>query len=460
LGDFNFETPTTSLLSTINGQVNQGGNQSFEIYDYPGEYDKKDEGDTYARIRIEEEEAPHDISSGSSTCRAMACGFKFEVSELRRRDLNGSYVITSLTHSAHEGGTFETGEDEVAQYTNFFRCIPAAAKFRPLRNTPKPLMQGCQTAIVTGPKGEEIYTDKYGRIKVQFHWDRIGEYNEKTSCWIRVAQDWAGKKWGAMFLPRIGQEVIVDFLEGDPDQPIVTGRVYNASSMPAYTLPDEKTKSYIKSNSSKGGGGFNELRFEDKAGSEQIFIHAQKDKDIRVKEVLKEWIGKDSHLIIKHDQLEKVEGDKHQQVTGDKNEKVGGTVSLKVGTDHHEKVGSKYALDSGTEIHLKAGMNVVIEAGTSITVKAGGNFINIGPSGIAIKGTMVLINSGGAAGSGGGASPETPTDPKVADDAKAGEAEDIHEAKLHFKPASFSPAALILRQAAQSGTPFCDICNE
>jgi len=303
--DYNFETPTTSLLSTINGQVNQGGNQSFEIYDYPGEYDKKDEGDTYARIRIEEEEAPHDISAGSSTCRTMACGFKFEVSELRRRDLNGSYVITSLTHSAHEGGTFETGEDEAAQYTNFFKCIPAAAKFRPLRNTPKPLMQGCQTAFVTGPSGEEIYTDKYGRIKVQFHWDRLGKYNEKTSCWIRVAQDWAGKKWGAMFLPRIGQEVIVDFLEGDPDQPIITGRVYNAGSMPAYTLPDEKTKSYIKSNSSKGGGGFNELRFEDKAGSEQIFIHAEKDKDIRVKKVLKEWIGEDRHLIIKHDQLER-----------------------------------------------------------------------------------------------------------------------------------------------------------
>jgi type VI secretion system secreted protein VgrG len=390
----------------------------------------------------------------------MACGFKFDVSELRRRDLNGSYVVTSLTHSAHEGGTFETGEDETAQYTNFFRCIPAAAKFRPLRNTPKPLMQGCQTAFVTGPSGEEIYTDKYGRIKVQFHWDREGKYNEKTSCWIRVAQEWAGKKWGTMFLPRIGQEVIVDFLEGDPDQPIITGRVYNASSMPAYALPDEKTKSYIKSNSSKGGGGFNELRFDDKAGSEQIFIHAEKNKDIRVKEVLKEWIGKDSHLIIKHDQLEKVEGDKHQQVTGDKNEKVGGTVSLKVGTDHHEKVGSKYALDSGTEIHLKAGMNVVIEAGTSITIKAGGNFINIGPSGIAIKGTMVLINSGGAAGSGGGASPETPTDPKEADDAKAGEAEDKHTPKEHFKPAGFSPAALILRQAAQSGTPFCDICNE
>jgi len=128
-----------------------------------------------------------------------------------------------------------------------------------------------------------------------------------------------------MFLPRIGQEVIVDFLEGDPDQPIITGRVYNAGSMPAYTLPDEKTKSYIKSNSSKGGGGFNELRFEDKAGSEQIFIHAEKDKDIRVKKVLKEWIGEDRHLIIKHDQLEKVEGDKHQQVTGDKNEKVVGS---------------------------------------------------------------------------------------------------------------------------------------
>jgi type VI secretion system secreted protein VgrG len=274
-----------------------------------------------------------------------------------------------------------------------------------------------------------------------------------------VAQNWAGKKWGAMFIPRIGQEVIVDFLEGDPDQPIITGRVYNASSMPAYTLPDEMTKSYIKTNSSKGGGGFNELRFEDLQGKEQIFIHAQRNKDIRVENELLEWVGKDSHLIVKHDQIEKVEGDKHQQVRGDKNEQVDGTVSMKIEKDHHEKAGSNYALEAGTEVHIKAGMKCIVEAGTQITLKVGGNFIDINPAGVTIKGTMVLINSGGSAGSGSGATPEKPKDPTEADKAEAGQAEEQHRAKTDFKPGSFSPAALNMTQAAQTGMPFCEICG-
>ena len=375
---------------------------------------------------------------------------------MRRHDQNGSYAITHLSHSAHSGGVHESGQDESAHYSNLFRAVPASVKFRPLRVTPKPLMQGSQTAIVTGKSGEEIYCDKYGRVKVQFHWDRVGKYDEKTSCWIRVAQNWAGKKWGALFLPRIGQEVIVDFLEGDPDQPIITGRVYNASSMPAYTLPDEKTKSYIKSNSSKGGGGFNELRFEDKAGSEQIFINAQRNQDVRVGNDLKEFIGNDCHLIVTNDQLEKVKGDKHQHVVGDQNEKIDGTASMTIGSDHHEKVGTNYALEAGTEVHIKAGMKCVIEAGTQISLKVGGNFVDISPAGVTIVGTMVLINSGGAAGSGSGASPETPSDPTEADKAEAGEAEEKHSARTDFKVKSFSPAALNMTKAAQTGMPFAD----
>jgi len=456
VNDFNFETPNTDLTATISSTVRQGGNDRFEVYDYPGEYDKKSEGDDYARKRIEEEEAPHLVVSGSTNCRSLAVGFKFEADEMRRRDQNGSYAVTTLSHSAHGGGVHESGEEEKAHYSNLFKAIPTSVKFRPMRVTPKPLMQGVQTAFVTGPSGEEIYTDKYGRVKVQFHWDRLGKYNEQTSCWIRVAQNWAGKKWGALFLPRIGQEVIVDFLEGDPDQPIITGRVYNASSMPAYTLPDEMTKSYIKTNSSKGGGGFNELRFEDLQGKEQIFIHAQRNKDIRVENNLLEWVGKDSHLIVKHDQLEKVEGDKHQKVTGDKNEKVDGTVSMTIRTDHHEKVGSNYALEAGTEVHIKAGMKCIVEAGTQITLKVGGNFIDINPSGVTIKGTIVLINSGGSAGSGSGAKPEEPKDPTEADKAEAGEAEEQHQAKKDFTPGAFSPAALRMAQAAQTGMPFCE----
>ena len=200
---------------------------------------------------------------------------------------------------------------------------------------------------MVGPGGEEIYTDEYGRIKVQFHWDRRGKYNDKSSCWIRVAQIWAGKKWGAVFLPRIGQEVVVSFMEGDPDQPLIIGSVYNEEQMPPYGLPGEMTKSTIKSYSSKGGAGFNEIRFEDKKGKEQVFIHAERNQDNRVKNDALEWIGKHRHLIVKGDQIEKVEGDKHLTVTGDQNEKVEGTVSLKVGMDLQQKIGMKHALDAG-----------------------------------------------------------------------------------------------------------------
>lgn len=248
-----------------------GGNGKFEIYDYPGEYSKKNQGDTIAKIRMEEEEAQYLVATGTSSCRAFTSGYRFELKEYVRKDMNQPYVLTSVHHVATVGGTYTTtavGRDE-STYTNFFTCIPHKVPFRPPQVTPKPIIQGVQTAVVVGKAGEEIWTDNYGRVKVQFHWDREGKYDENSSCWTRVSQNWAGKQWGAMFLPRIGQEVIVEFLEGDPDRPIITGRVYNAEQMPPYPLPGEQTKSTIKSNSSKGGGGSNELRFEDKKGAKR-----------------------------------------------------------------------------------------------------------------------------------------------------------------------------------------------
>jgi type VI secretion system secreted protein VgrG len=250
--------------------------------------------------------------------------------------------------------------------------------------------------------------------------------------------------------------VIVDFLEGDPDRPIITGRVYNGGAMPPHALPDAKTKSTIKSYSSKGGGGFNEMSFDDTKGSEKVFHHAEKDLHGRVKNDRVEWIGRDTHLIVKRDQLEKVEGDKHIKVTGDRNEQVDGTASLKTGQDLQEKVGTKYGLDAGQEVHIKAGMNVVIQAGMSITLKAGGGFIVVGPAGVTISGNPVLINSGGAAGSGSGCSPQAPTAPLEADKAEPGEAVEMPPSKQPPRPVVYSPAALVMKQAAQDGTPFCD----
>ncbi|MBK7353863.1 MAG: type VI secretion system tip protein VgrG [Nitrosomonas sp.] len=397
--DFNFETPSNSLLSKIDSSTKLTDSHAYELYEYPGGYEKRDEGEKYVRMRMEEEEVEHATIYAEGNCRHFNPGFRFELTEHNRRDQNKAYVLTSVTHSASIGGNFPdlTGPED-HHYRNRFTCIPASVPFRPNRYTPKPIVRGTQTAIVVGPSGEEIHTDKYGRVKVQFHWDRRSKANEDSSCWIRVASSWAGKNWGMIAIPRIGQEVIVDFLEGDPDRPISIGRVYNAEQMPPYELPAEMTKSTMKSNASKGGGGFNEFRFEDKKGSEQVFLHAERDQDIRVKNDSMEWIGKDRHLIIKADQLEKVEGDKHLTIQGDQNEKVNGVLSQDIAMDLQQKVGMKHALDAGTEIHLKAGMNLVIEAGANLTLKVGGNFVNLNPSGVYIQGAMVFINSGGARG--------------------------------------------------------------
>jgi type VI secretion system secreted protein VgrG len=439
LTDYNFQTPNSSLMASVQTVAEIGGNTKYEMYDYPGIHTKKSEGDTVTKVRMEEEEALHHMISGSGNCRSFASGYKFNLDEHSRGDQNGDYLLTEVTHSASVGDSYSgSGDSSQETYTNHFTCIPFAVPYRPQRLTPKPTVQGPQTAVVVGPSGEEIYPDKYGRVKVQFHWDRLGKKDENSSCWIRVSQPWAGKNWGAINIPRIGQEVIVEFLEGDPDRPIITGRVYNDDQMPPYTLPDNMTRTTFMSRSTKNGGSanYNELRFEDKKGNEQIFLNAEKDMDHRVENDSREYIGNDRHLIVKNDQKEKVQGEQHIQIVKDRNEKVGGdaslevtgnqndkvgqNMSLQVGQNLQEKSGQNYAHEAGMAIHLKAGMNVVIEAGLELTIKASGGFINIGPAGVAISGTLVLINSGGAAGSGSGSSPTSPKAPKDPDQADDG----------------------------------------
>ncbi|MCK6556319.1 type VI secretion system tip protein VgrG [Candidatus Binatia bacterium] len=451
LGDFNFETPTTSLLASVSST--QALASGYEVYDYPGEYAQRGEGDRLVRLRIQAEDAARTVLGGGGSCRAFAGGCRFELQGHDRRDANIPYLLTEVTHDASVGSAYRTGAVEVAEsYVNAFKAIPFKVAFRPPLVTPRPVVAGSQTAIVVGPKGEEIHTDRFGRVKVQFHWDREGKYDEKSSCWLRVAQEWAGKRWGAVWLPRIGQEVVVKFIEGDPDRPIVVGRAYNAEHMPPYGLPAEQTRSALKSYSSKGGGGFNELRFEDKKGKEQLFVHAERQQDVRVKKDALEWVGRDRHLIVEKEQRESVKGDKHLRVRGDRNEQIDGSASQKIGMDLDEKVGMKAAVDAGMEIHLKAGMNVVIEGGLTVTLKAGGGFVVVGPAGVAISGTPILINSGGAAGTGSGASPDPPKAPKEADVARPGEKAKMPPAK------TVSPQAAALREAARQGRPFCEKC--
>ena len=280
LNEYNPLTPKADLKADSN--IQPGHSRSdYEVYDYPGDYLVRGEGNTYARTRIEELHAQYEQVQGQSNVVGLLCGGLFTLSNYPRADQNREYLVVSVSHSI-QTERFEA-RDGTGQtvYTNSFNVIKSKTQYRPERITPKSIVQGLQTALVVGPPGEEIHTDEHGRVKLQFYWDRYGKKDENSSCWVRVSQLWAGKNWGGIHIPRMGQEVIVEFLEGDPDRPIVTGRVYNGEQIPPYALPANKTQSGIKSRSSKGGGGanFNEIRMEDKKGSEQIYIHAEKNQD-------------------------------------------------------------------------------------------------------------------------------------------------------------------------------------
>jgi type VI secretion system secreted protein VgrG len=293
------KTITDSVqVGEVNHKLKLSSNGSLELYDWPGEYAQRFDGVTpgggdrasdiqkifednkrTVEIRIQQEAVPGLAINGASGCRQFSAGHKFTLEQ--HFNANGAYILTRVQHSAGLGGVYTALGDEAEGYRNIFTCIPAALPYRPQRVTPKPVISGTQTAVVVGPAGEEIFPDKYGRVKVQFHWDREGRKDTNSSCWVRVATLWAGKQWGVIHIPRIGQEVVVAFEEGDPDRPIIVGSVFNAEQMPPYTLPDNRTKSGVKSRSSLQGTeeNFNEFRFEDKKGEEQVYLHAEKDFD-------------------------------------------------------------------------------------------------------------------------------------------------------------------------------------
>lgn len=458
LTDYNFTTSSANMLASESTIYTVGGNDSMEIFDYPGLHTTNSNGIAMAKLRMQEDEAQHKVAHGAGVCRPFTSGYTFDLQDHPIVAMNATYLLTDIQHVAAVGGTYRdpTGAPGQDTYTNHFACIPADVLFRPQRITAKPFVQGPQTAIVVGKSsdedtdadqdaggdGEEIWVDKWGRVLVRFPWDR----QKAISCWVRVSQDWAGQGWGMINIPRVGQEVIVSFLEGDPDRPIITGRVYNDVQTVPYKLPDYGTRTTFRTSTSTGGGTdhYNELRFEDKQGQEQVFVRGEKDYDTRILNDSREWIGNNRSLIVTKDQMEKVKQDVHVQVTGDRLEKVGGdlhlqvegkqvekitgdmnhhvsgnwnqktdqTVSIQAGENFYEKSGTNYAHDAGTAIHLKAGMTMVLEAGAQLSLKVGGNFIDIGPAGVSITGTMVMINSGGAAGSGSGSSPTNPADPK------------------------------------------------
>ena len=470
--DYDFKKPST-FLGRNSGQssANLAGHEDYELFDYPGEYLTTADGKSLADVYMEVEEVAHDGARGGSTCRTFMAGHTTKLNDHPAGGENGEYVFASVQHVARQPG-LRAGTGAVAQYINSFTCIPASVIFRAPRTTPKPMIAGAQTALVVGPQGDEIHCDKYGRVRVRFHWEREGvgkqrhEQNkpktpdEKCTCWIRVANQMAGNKWGFMGLPRIGQEVVVNFLEADPDRPLIVGSVYNAEQMPHYPLPENNAKTYIKTNSTKGGDGFNELMFDDAKGAERLYMHAERDMDVVVKNDSREFIynerhgtiGTDDHdglhreLVfgnketgVTKDKTEHIEGQykltvgagkdggdnpglmecfierkelklvgdegRHLTVEGDCNHQIGGKLSVKVKGDHHETAGS-YALGAGSV--AVNGTDIVIEGKSKITLKVGGSFVAIHGGGVDIMGPIVNINSGGSPGSGASASPQAP----------------------------------------------------
>jgi type VI secretion system secreted protein VgrG len=363
LKDFNFETPATDLKVEVPSQQAVGPGER-EIYDYPGGYGKRAEGDRLANIRMQEEEAAVTTINGSSNCRAFTSGYKFDLKDYYRDDMNNkAYVLTSIHHDATQ--EYIPGEEGAElSYGNNFSCIPFNVPYRPRRRTPRPVVEGIQTAIVVGPKGEEIYPDEHGRVKVQFHWDREGKNDENSSCWIRVSQVWAGAGWGAMYIPRIGHEVVVDFVEGDPDRPLITGRVYHGNNRPPYSLPGEKTKSTIKSDSTLGGGGSNEFRFEDKKGSEEIFLHGQKDWTIAIENDKNQTVG--------HDETLAVGNNRTKSVGVNQSETIGSNKTIDVGVNHTETIGSNMSLTVGSNKTELVTINSAETIGAAKEITVGG----------------------------------------------------------------------------------------
>lgn len=452
LNDFDFQAPKKSLHSK-RALARSHAHADFEVYDYPGGYEQSADGEKYVRLRIEEVQAHYERLQGQSNAHGLTVGALFKLVDCPREDQNREYLVVTTTHHVQSNEfaavpQLTPGEECTCSFT----ALDAQQPFRPPRLTPKPLIQGPQTAIVVGKAGEEIWTDQYGRVKVQFHWDRDSKADETSSCWVRVAQVWTGVRWGGMAIPRVGQEVIVDFLEGDPDRPIITGRVYNGVSMPPYELPANATMTTLKSYSSKGGGGFNEIRFEDKKGEEQIFIHAQKNQDIRVQNDRYEWIGQDRHLIVKKDKFEHVENNRNEIVDSDHLEKIGkdrhlavaGKEAIEIGGSHSftvkgdviEVFKASHSEQTSGSYYLKA-TSIVIEALGGVTLKCGGSHVVVDPSGVTVKGAVVTIDgglikiasgpgSGPGSGSGGAAVPAAaPTRALEADKADPGEMAEV-----------------------------------
>jgi type VI secretion system secreted protein VgrG len=395
--DYNYLTPGTALLTEVAGVKGKG-----KHFEFPGKHAVAADGKQRATVRSEASQNQSATCRGTSYCYPLTAGTKFNLADHPRSALNTALVLRSVTHWA-----------SLVQYCNAFEAFPETVAFRTPRQTLLPRVSGSQTAMVVGPSGEEIWTDEHGRVKVQFHWDRMGVKDENSSCWVRVSQSWAGTGWGGLFLPRIGQEVVISFVDGDPDRPLVTGCVYNADNKTPVALPAMQTQSTLKSRSSKEGVAGNELRMEDKKDAEELYLHAQKDMKIDIENDLTTILheGAETHTLEKGDrtvdvqtgkETHSVKGTRELTVTGnethtnkaDYKQAVTGNYELKVTGNLVIDVSGSITIKAGSSMSSKAGTTLANESGTSLTNKAGTDLTNQAGTGLKNKAGTTLDNEG------------------------------------------------------------------
>ncbi|MBV5911407.1 type VI secretion system tip protein VgrG, partial [Pseudomonas aeruginosa] len=402
--DYDFEKPRLLLEAGNRPAADAPAEPDLEDYDYPGRFVDRQRGKLLSQRALERHRADRRLGEGVSDQPLLVSGHFLEIAEHPRAEWNDLWLLSEVFHEGKQPQVLEenvtsdtsASTDDFQQgYRNRFLATPWEVFFRPPLEHPKPRVLGSQTAVVTGPPGEEIHCDRYGRVRVQFHWDREGQGDDKSSCWLRVASGWAGNGYGGIVIPRVGMEVLVDFLEGDPDQPLVSGCVYHAAHPVPYELPANQTRSVFKSLSSPGGDGYNELRIEDRKGQEQIFVHAQRDWDENIEHDQKIRVGHERHDTVEANSYSEFKAEEHHTVHGERKVELKADDHLTVGDSQHVKLGRAYLARAGREIHLKAGQKMVIEADSELTVKAGGSFIRLDASGIAISGPLARINAGG-----------------------------------------------------------------
>lgn len=465
--DYDFEKPHLLMEAAHKAEQPAEGEQpptpqpDLEDYDYPGLFTQRARGKQLAKRSLERHRSDYRLAEGKSDVPTLISGHFLTLSEHPRTDWNDLWLITGIEHQGKQPQVLEESvtsdvkaEDGFTQgYRNQFAVTPWDIPFRPQLNHRKPKVLGSQTAVVTGPEGEEIHCDPYGRIKVQFHWDREGQGNDQTSCWLRVSSSWAGNQYGGIAIPRIGMEVLITFLEGDPDQPVVTGCLYHKTHPTPYPLPAHKSRSTFKTLSTApggGGGGYNELRIEDKKGEEQIYVHAQRDWDQNIQHDQKIRVGHERHDRVEANSYTEFMAEEHHTTHGERKTEIKADDHLTVNDSQHIEIGVAQLIKAGREIHLKAGQKMVIEAGNELTLKAGGSFIKIDPSGVTLVGPSIKINAGGSPGRGSGAAPILPGTVLAAGADRAGQV---------LRPAETE--ALVKQRSAflQADIGLCEVCE-